>query len=210
MAEKGGIHKILTFAPVYSFYQWMVGAEKMRRIFVNEYIKPAQNEKILDLGCGTADICNHFPKHAEYHGVDPNQSYIAHAKARYGSNAKFWIAGVNENEGLTLPSEMPVYNCIINGGVLHHLNDKEADLLLKTARKLCEAGNGRFVVIDNCYTENQGRIAKWLADKDRGAYMRFSTWHETKLREYFSHVQSDIRTDLYRIPVTMFAAVCTL
>jgi ubiquinone/menaquinone biosynthesis C-methylase UbiE len=55
MAEnKSGIHSIISAPWVYNLVQWAAGAKMYRETMVNDYIKPTDGCKILDIGCGTA------------------------------------------------------------------------------------------------------------------------------------------------------------
>jgi hypothetical protein len=39
----------------------MVGAEFARATYLTEYVKPTESDKILNFGCGPANILNHIP-----------------------------------------------------------------------------------------------------------------------------------------------------
>ena len=51
-----GVRAILSIPAVYSLLQKIMGAHKGRQILVRNYIQPYSGMKILDIGCGTADI----------------------------------------------------------------------------------------------------------------------------------------------------------
>ena len=47
-----------------------MGVNKTRRILVNEYIKPKNDSRFLDIGCGTGDFRYFLPVVFDYIGID--------------------------------------------------------------------------------------------------------------------------------------------
>ena len=70
------MRRILSIAWVYQFYQWLVGAHKYVRLFADEYIKYKDGQKILDIGCGPADIIKYLAANVDYTGIDLSPQYI--------------------------------------------------------------------------------------------------------------------------------------
>jgi hypothetical protein len=71
--------------------------------------------------------------------------------------------------------------------------------LAKTVRALLSA-NGRFVTVDNCFTENQSPAARALIRRDRGRNVRTPGQYQALIERVFDRVACDIRHDLLRIP----------
>jgi hypothetical protein len=118
---------------------------------------------------------------------------------------------------LKIPDSIPDCNIVLSMSVLHHLSDKEADLLFCTASEYLlkmkqKTGENkcRFVVFDNCFTEKQNPIARWLIKNDRGKNSRYDKWYESKLYDRFTDINMQYYTDMLRIPYTMFIADCRL
>ena len=58
---------------------------------VNEYIKPKNDSRILDIGCGTGDFRYFLPVELDYIGIDNNFNYIEFAKNRNFKNSNFFV-----------------------------------------------------------------------------------------------------------------------
>jgi SAM-dependent methyltransferase len=84
-----GLSALLSLPAGYRIFQRMVGGESSRKIYLTEYARPAVGDKILDIGCGPADILNHLPK-VNYTGLDISPEYICAAKKRFGSKGRFF------------------------------------------------------------------------------------------------------------------------
>lgn len=64
---------------IYRFFIKLVGSGKARKNFV-EKLGLKAGDKILDIGCGPADILEYLPETIEYIGFDSNKDYINVAK----------------------------------------------------------------------------------------------------------------------------------
>ncbi len=93
-----GIHSILSVPAIYDLAQTLVGASQDRNWMQREFIRAKAGERVLDVGCGTADILSVMPE-VDYVGFDISEPYIAKAKARWGSRGEFmrssWIVPVS-------------------------------------------------------------------------------------------------------------------
>ena len=121
--------------------------------------------KILDIGCGPADIMECLPE-VEYYGFDASQEYIADAKRRWGSRGEFTCATVNAQ---TL--QQRDFDIVMAIGVLHHLDDQEAGALFDLARSVLRQGC-RLVTLDPVFVRGQSPIARYIISRDRGEYVR--------------------------------------
>lgn len=162
-----GLRALLSNPFLYNLLQKIVGAEKVRSEFVSEFILPKKNDKILDIGCGTAEILNFLPASINYYGFDISQDYIKSAKNKFGKRGKFYCAHLNEPRFKNLKS----FDAIIAIGVLHHLCNKEARELMMLAHQKLKPG-GRFISIDACLIPNQNPLAKFIIMRDRGQNIR--------------------------------------
>jgi hypothetical protein len=62
--------------------------------------------------------------------------------------------------------------------------------------------------MDGCYSDDQSRVARYLLESDRGAYVRsVEGWLEL-VRPVFPTVESHLRHDLLRIPFTHLIMEC--
>ncbi|HEX5037040.1 MAG TPA: class I SAM-dependent methyltransferase [bacterium] len=188
-----GIRKILGHPLVYRFVQSLAGMDKAR--YTREYLRPMPGMKILDVGCGTADLLAHFPKPIEYYGVDLNADYIHYAERKFGEKGTFVCGDAND---AVLDSKHE-FDLIIANGLLHHLEDQDAmKLLEKMASRLRPAG--RVVTFDPCYTDNPTRLVSLIMKWDRGQNIRSAENYRKLAVHAFNRIKVHVRDNLSRIP----------
>ena len=77
MAErKAEVWSLLAHPLVYETIQAVFGADRGRRRFVSEHLKPKPGERVLDIGCGTARVASYLCP-VTYIGFEPNAEYMA-------------------------------------------------------------------------------------------------------------------------------------
>jgi len=74
-----GIRSILSLPSMYSLFGWLVGGNRSRPIFVENYIRPQKGDRILDIGCGPGDLIPYLTE-VEYLGFDLSEQYIEMAQ----------------------------------------------------------------------------------------------------------------------------------
>jgi SAM-dependent methyltransferase len=195
----------LAIPKIYNLFSKIVGSNA-RTIYVGKYIRPKEGERILDIGCGTADILSYLPS-VEYLGLDMNQAYIDYAKKRFGNKGTFLTKKANK----VVIDELSSYDFdkVLATGVLHHLNDDEAIQLFELARSALKRG-GQLITLDGCYRKGQSRIARFLLSKDRGKYVRNKDEYLGLACRLFDRIRVDIREDLLRIPYTLIILECSV
>jgi len=199
----GRISTILGFPACYRIFQRIVGAESSRRTYLLEHVKPAPGDKILDIGCGPADILDYLPD-TNYTGLDISPEYISAAKQRFGSRGRFYCGDV----GLAaIEGEQGSFDLVLAVGVIHHLDDTQAARLFALARRALRP-NGRLVTYDGCYVPQQSSIARWMLSKDRGKFIRTREEYLRLASMHFSKVEPCLRHDLLRIPYTHLIMRC--
>ncbi len=189
-----GIKSILSFSPVYNLFQRLTGAERLRRKIAAEYIRAEPGMRILDIGCGTAEILRFLPT-VEYYGFDCSEEYIANARKRFGGRGKFECRRVGEGD---LPAE-GYFDLVLAIGILHHLDDVEAEKLFQLAAKALKPG-GRLLTFDGVYVPGQNRIARWIISHDRGKFVRSPDGYSGIMGRVFADNMIHLRTDLLHIP----------
>jgi SAM-dependent methyltransferase len=195
---------LLNIPAGYRFFRWMVGGESAWRIYLDEYVKPAPGDKILDIGCGPADVLNYLPA-VNYTGLDISPEYISSAKKHFGSRGRFCCGDV----GLaTIEGEQGSFDLVLATGVIHHLDDAQAARLFDLAHRVLRP-NGRLVTYDGCYVPQQSHIARWLLAKDRGKFVRTREEYTRLALARFSKVEPHLRHDLLRIPYTQLIMRCS-
>ncbi len=188
-----GWRAVFSLAPVYRFAQTAIGADRVRTVLADEFIRATPDDRIVDFGCGTADILDHLPD-CDYVGVDSSQRYIDDARSRFGDRGTFVTSAAEHFDGVA-----PDRTIAIAIGVLHHLNDDAAAKMLQAASSILEPG-GRFVSIDPSLVEGQHPIARLLVSRDRGQHVRTPEAHTELVRRCFPDADVVVRHDLLRSP----------
>lgn len=191
-----GIRQLLEIPQVYSALVQFVGGQA-RKTYVREYVRPRPGDRVLDIGCGPADILDDLPADIDYTGFDASASYIESARRRFGERGQFHCRMVSRE----LLREFSQFDLVLANGVLHHLDDEQAIDLLSLAKSALNSG-GRLITLDGCIVPGQSRIARFLLDRDRGRFVRDEPAYVALANTVFGSVLSHIRHDLMRIPYT--------
>jgi len=190
-----GLRAVLSSPFVYSSFQALMGAHKGRQRFVADFVRPFSGMKILDIGCGPADILGYLPD-VDYQGFDISESYIVQARARFGSRASFHCRHL----GLADLAHLPLFDVVLGIGLLHHLDDSVAVDVLQLARQALKA-DGRFLTVDPCLDAGQNRIARFLVRSDRGQNVRDRIGYESLVGRVFGKARVEVRHQVW-IPYT--------
>lgn len=197
-----GLRSVLSSAKVYTAFQRLVGSPHARSVVVEEFLRPSQGQRVLDIGCGPGDTLESLPT-VDYVGFDPNPDYIESAKRRHGNGERFFAAGVQEVE----PDQVGTFDRIMANGVLHHVDDSIARDLFDLSARVMGHG-GRLVAMDPTYVEDQSALAKAIISRDRGQAVRAPDQYIALASQHFENVTFTVRHDLFRIPYTLIILVC--
>jgi ubiquinone/menaquinone biosynthesis C-methylase UbiE len=166
-------------------------------IFVNDYIKPVDDQTILDFGCGTGKLFESLNNwnNIKYYGIEPNCKYVDVSKIRYKRfrNAHFYVGSVE-----VLSSISQNFDTIIVSAVLHHMQTETWSRTLNTLYLKLKPG-GKIILLDNVFHPNQNLFSRFLVSLDRGKSV-------VEINEYLNlisgnyHVKYDLRTDLLNVP----------
>lgn len=203
MAEiTSGLRAVLNHPLVYRGMQWLVGAERLRR-HIARLVEPRAGLKVLDIGCGPADLLAHLPD-VDYVGFDSSAHYIQAAQARFGARGRFFQEELRADSNPELGS----FDCIVAVGLLHHLDDSAARRLFQIARERLAPG-GRLITVDCCWDEGQHPLARWLISRDRGQNVRSRQGYAELATDIFPRTQAECRHNLLHIPYTHTLLVCS-
>jgi ubiquinone/menaquinone biosynthesis C-methylase UbiE len=197
-----GLRSVLSISSFYTLFQRLVGANSAYSIFSQNYIRSVVGDRILDIGCGPADILAYLPE-VEYVGFDASDKYINTAKKRYGNKGSF-IRGLVSANNLEYQS---YFNIVLVMGVLHHLSDPEVKHLFELAHTVLKP-KGRLICIEPCFVDNQSHCARWIISKDRGQNVRNKEDYLLLASNSFPNISCNIRHDLLRIPYTHVIMEC--
>ena len=204
MAKLANIQAMQDISALYSLFQRIIGGFVVRSIYAKEYVRPKVNDKILDIGCGPADILRYLPS-VEYLGFDMSQKYINSARKRFGNRGTFLCKKVSREAIDRISS----FDIVLAYGIIHHLNDDEALQLFELSRSVLKPG-GRLVTLDGCYVDEQSPVARYILSKDRGQYVRTKEGYLNLASKIFSDIKVNIRNDLLRIPYTIIIMECSI
>jgi ubiquinone/menaquinone biosynthesis C-methylase UbiE len=202
MTERtGGVRAWLSNPRLYELFMRALGSHSSRRHFVEEHLRPAPGDRILDLGCGPGDMVEFLPD-VQYVGVDLNPGYIEAAQRRFGDRGEFRCADAREAD---FPARS--FEIVSVVALLHHLDDEGVRSVFRLAsRVLTESGH--MVTLDNALLEGQSRIARWLIMRDRGTSIRTTDRYVELAQPFFETVRATTREDLLRVPYTHAILEC--
>lgn len=206
MSQKNsGIYSAFSSPQVYLLFQNAIGARDARKKLVNRYYGLDSVSRILDIGCGTADILEYIPDRIEYVGFDLSEKYIEHAKKKFNrSNVSFYSEEVSKAS----VNHLGKFDLVLSTGVLHHLDDTSASHLFGIAREALAPG-GRLITLDPCFVSDQSMISKALVSSDRGENVRTPSQYESLAISVFDKVEADHVDDFLRVPYDHTVLVCS-
>ena len=126
--------------------------------------------RVLDLGCGPGDTPQLLGPCGSYLGIDLNPRYVALANRGQTPQRSFAVGDAVRWKATDHASHA-VFDVIIAFGLVHHLDDSAADLLLRNVAALLSP-RGRFVTLDGCRRPGTSAFVGWLLDHDRGRFVR--------------------------------------
>ena len=197
-----GLYKVLSSATVYSLFQNLVGANRLRKCFVEQHVLAQSGDRVLDIGCGTGAILALLAE-VDYTGYDPSAAYIHKAREMYFDRGVFFVGEV----GSTSMAMSGRFDIVLAMGVLHHLDDDQALQLFCTAHEVLAPG-GRLISIDPVFAPGQHPLAKWMIRRDRGKNVRTESELLRIAARQFSETKAMLRSDLLRIPYTHIVLEC--
>lgn len=186
---------------LYSSFQKLTGALQAR-IKAVERLGIRPGDRILDMGCGPADILEYLPKDVNYTGLDNNKNYIKSAKKHYKDRGYFFCDDINDDLLNDNIIEKNSFNIILAFGILHHLPDDQAVRLFELARTFLIKG-GKLITFDGCFTREQTLMTKLILKLDRGNFVRTEEEYAELANYHFADVKTEIATKVLHIPYTL-------
>ncbi|HEY7664516.1 MAG TPA: class I SAM-dependent methyltransferase [Xanthobacteraceae bacterium] len=168
---------------LYISLQRILGSDRIRRICLDRLVKLREGERVLDIGCGPG----HPP--VDYVGFDTEPRYIAYAKKHYSDRGRFFC----ERLGRAHVTKFQPFDAIMLFGILHHVDNAEADDLLGLLAQ-CLAPGGRVVTIDPCFVAGQASATRLIARWDRGRFVRTESGYRDLVAKYFNKLETSLIT----------------
>ena len=203
MERNSGLQGWLKVPSLYNLLQDAIGGNALRRKVIQSHVRAKTCDKIIDIGCGPAQILPWLPD-IEYLGFDVNPSYIASAKRKHGNKGTFVVG---DTKSLWSDPRFRDADIVIGLGILHHLDDADAEHCIRFAHRALKP-TGRFVCLDTCWVSNQGFLSKYIMSKDRGQNVRTEQAYRQLATEVFKNVDAWVDTKPMRIPYVTVVLEC--
>ncbi len=156
---------------------------------MRQYIKPASELNILDLGCGSGWLTAFVSKYGSATGVDFAPNAIRAAQEKYAGKASFVVADA-ESPTLGVPMDKP-YDLVISSEVIEHIENQPAHLrtitqfLGRNGWLIFTTPNKRlwdFYTTEPRFEANVQPIENWLTPEEAVALLHDASfdifWHE--------------------------------
>jgi SAM-dependent methyltransferase len=203
MQTDSGLQRWLQIPSFYNFFQDLIGGNALRRRFIHDHVRAKTGDKVVDIGCGPAQILPWLPP-VEYLGLDLSPAYISSAQRRHGNKGTFVVG---DTRTLWDDPRFRDADVAIGLGILHHLDDQEAKHCMSFAYHALKNG-GRFVCLDACWTPDQGVLAKYVMSLDRGQNVRTEQAYRELAQDIFPNVTTSVDLKPMRIPYATVVLEC--
>jgi SAM-dependent methyltransferase len=188
------LHAFLRSPLLYIGLQRVLGADRIRRLCLDRFVKLRDGEWVLDIGCGPGHVLDHMPR-VNYVGFDTEPGYIAYAKRHYSARGRFFC----ESFGQAHVAKFRPFDAILAFGVIHHVDDAEAHGLLGLLPQ-CLSPAGRVVTIDPCFVPGQTWATRLMALSDRGRFVRDEESYRRLVGKHFRVVEAALIPNTGRLP----------
>ena len=203
MQSDSGLLGWLGHPTMYNVFSAAVGGNVLRRRLVQNHVRPKPGDKVIDIGCGSAQVLRYLPD-VGYIGIDINSEYIAFAKRTYGSKGTFLVGDTQSFRG---EPQFKDADIVMAFGLLHHLDDDEAVDCLQFAYNALKA-KGRFICHEACWIVNQGAFSKYIMSLDRGRSIRTEEQYRQLAEKVFTKVDAWVNPNPLRIPYVTIVLEC--
>lgn len=200
---RSGLMSVFSNAVIFELFQRLTGTRRCKNRYVS-MIRPERGMKILDIGCGSADILEHLPPDIEYHGYDLQPEYIEYASKKFKGRGKFYcqdVASLDVRGGGS-------FDVVMVNDTIHHLNNAEAKKVFKTAHSLLK-DDGFLSTIDIIKTANQSWLTKTLMSLDRGKNIRTENEYLELLGPDYEISEKHVLNNMHYLPYTSLVLKCT-
>ena len=192
------LESILRHPQYYIKTQSLLGANRLREKCI-AIIKPQPSDCILDIGCGPGQVLDYIPVPKQYYGFDTEKKYIEYASKKYSGRGKFFSCEFNSN--FLVSTKLEPIDKVFLLGILHHISNENALELLKLIYTVLKP-KGSIVSVDPCFTPNQSLVSRFIANNDRGKFVRNEVGYRSLTKDLFTEIDIQIFNNVCRIPST--------
>jgi SAM-dependent methyltransferase len=203
MQTNSGLQRWLELPFLYNLFQEAIGGNALRRKFIESHVRPRSGDKIIDIGCGPAQILP-WLHDVEYLGFDVNPACIVSAKRTHADAGTFVVG---DTASVFNDSRFRDADIVIALGILHHLDDVEVEHCIQFAYRALKQG-GRFVSLEGCSIPNQGFLSRYIMSKDRGQHVRTEETYRQFAEACFKNVNTWVDAKPMRIPYAIVILEC--
>jgi len=203
MHRDDGVRFWLKVPFLYNLFQTVIGGNALRRSFIDTHVRAKAGDKVIDIGCGPAQILPWLPD-VDYLGFDVNPAYIAKAERTHTGKGTFVVGDTN---ALSNDPRFKDADIVIGLGILHHLDDREAEHCIRFAYRALKPG-GRLLCFDACWVPNQKFFSRYVMSTDRGQNIRTEQNYRRLAGSVFKNVKTWVDTKPLRIPYVMIFLEC--
>jgi hypothetical protein len=202
------VHRILENPTLYNCMQTAVGGYELNKKLVGIALRDTKNQGnwVLDLGCGPKPPSYEMFKTSGkgYIGIEFDDKYAKSAEEFIQSSDVILKQSVASSWHLPIKEDKPII--VIAAGLFHHIDDETLQRLSQEFLTKTPKGSSLFAY-DPVITNRTSKMGKWLANNDRGKYLRKSD-DISGFFEKNAIVNIKIMENQIRIPVDfMFTSV---
>lgn len=117
---------------------------------IRNRIKNHNASNVIDIGCGTGNLCGELCDELDVLGIDQSLEMISQAKKKY-SNMKFRLGNF-----LDKPFKQNAFDIVVTTYALHGLNDDEKKEAIKNMLEYLN-DNGKIIIVDFMFLNNAER-----------------------------------------------------
>ena len=195
--------RILAYPRIYNLYQSLIGANAYLRCFSEAFIKTEKGSRILDMGCGTANIVSFFSSEIEYIGIDFSQKYIDYASKKYAKQT-FLCCNICEKNQLN-----GTFDIVISKGVMAGLTDEQLLKMFDVIVSLSDKKT-RIILSDMNYHKNASFLEKFFECHERNKELRSKDDYVKLIGKKFNIDKITELNNVYRIPYSRIVFECTI
>jgi len=145
---------------------------------VRKYILENNAYTIIDIGCGTGNLCGPISDKINVIGIDKNEEILGYVKNKYKN------MNVRLGSFLDEPIDKNYADIVVTTFAFHGLNDNEKKIAIKNMMDYLKS-KGKIIIVDFMFKNEEEREQyhnKFIKDN------RLDLW-ETISRKYYSNVE---------------------